>query len=109
MFNNIGTVIKTLLFGKKTGEDSFGNIYYLNKNNKRWVIYNKNNDASSIPPEWQAWLTYTSNDIPKKNSKKKKWQIKHQPNNTGMNYIITKTNHKIKNEKPLYSSWSPKK
>ena len=109
MFNNIGTIINTLLFGKKTGEDGFGNIYYINKNNKRWVVYSKNNDASSIPPEWQAWLTYTLNDTPNQNDKKNKWQIKHQPNNTGINYIINKSSNKNDNEKPLYSSWLPKK
>ena len=66
MLNNLGTIISTFLFGKRIGEDNFGNIYYLNKNNKRWVLYYKNNDASSVPPEWQAWLTFTVNDLPNK-------------------------------------------
>jgi NADH dehydrogenase len=109
MFNNLGTIINTLLFGKKAGEDSFGNIYYLNKNSKRWVVYYKNNDASSVPPEWQAWLTYTSNKIPQKNIKREKWQISHQANTTGIDYIFNKNTKNKETEKPSYSSWSPKK
>ena len=109
MLNHLGTIINTLLFGKKTGEDNFGNTYYLNKNNKRWVLYYKNNDASSVPPEWQAWLTYTINDAPKNNKKKKKWQIKHEPNNTGLNYILNKNNKEEKTEISSYNSWAPNK
>ena len=109
MLNNLGTIINTILFGKKTGEDNFGNIYYSNKNNKRWVLYYKDNDASSVPPEWQAWLTYTINDIPKNNNKKKKWQIKHEPNNTGLNYILNKNNEEEKAEISSYNSWAPNK
>ena len=109
MFSNIGTLINTALFGKKIGEDEFGNFYYLN-NNKRWVIYFKNNDASSVPPDWQAWLTYTLNDIPnKKNITKHKWQDNHQPNLTGIDYMFQSSNKVKKKEKNIYSSWSPKK
>ena len=108
MLNNLGTIINTILFGKKTGEDNFGNIYYSNKNNKRWVLYYKDNDASSVPPEWQAWLTYTINDIPNNNNKKK-WQIKHEPNNTGLNYILNKNNEEEKTEISSYNSWAPNK
>ncbi len=109
MFNNFGTIINTLFFGKKAGKDSFGNIYYLNKKNKRWVIYYKNNDSSSVPPEWQAWLTYTLNEIPKNNNKKNKWQISHKANTTGIENIFNKNNQKEQTEKPAYSAWSPKK
>ena len=109
MLNNLGTIISTFLFGKKIGEDNFGNIYYLNKNNKRWVLYYKNNDASSVPPEWQAWLTYTVNELPDKKVKKKKWQIKHEPNKTGLSYIMKKNNQEKKNETSSYNSWKPNK
>ena len=109
MLNNLGTIISTFLFGKKIGEDNFGNIYYLNKNNKRWVLYYKNNDASSVPPEWQAWLTYTVNDLPNKKDKKKKWQIKHEPNKTGLNYIMKKNKQEKKEEISSYNSWKPNK
>ena len=109
MLNNLGTIINTLLFGNKIGEDIFGNTYYRNKNNKRWVIYHKNNDASSVPPEWQSWLTQTVEEIPKKNSKKNKWQINHQPNNTGLDYILKSENEEKKNVISSYNPWSPKK
>jgi NADH:ubiquinone oxidoreductase subunit len=109
MFNNLGTQINTFLFGKKIGEDEFGNIYYINKNNKRWVVYYEQNDASSVSPEWQAWLTYTVNNIPKINEYKNKWQVKHQPNTTGINYIYNKSIKDKKSEKLSYNSWSPNK
>ncbi len=109
MLNNLGTIINTFLFGKKIGEDDFGNIYYLNKNNKRWVLYFKNNDASSVPPEWQAWLTHTVKNTPNIKDKKKKWQIKHQPNSTGINYILNKSNEEKKDDISSYNSWSPNK
>lgn len=109
MLNNLGTIINTLLFGKKIGEDDFGNLYYLNKNNKRWVIYFKNNDASSVPPEWQSWLTHTVKNTPNRKDKKKKWQIKHQPNSTGINYILNKNNEEKKDDISSYNSWSPNK
>ena len=62
-----------------------------------------------MSPEWQAWLTYTLNETPNNNSKKNKWQIKHQPNTTGISNIMSKSTHNKKEKKPLYTSWSPKK
>ena len=38
--DTLGTRLKTILFGKFVGKDSFGNRYYESKNGKRWVIYN---------------------------------------------------------------------
>ena len=46
----LGTRIQTILFGKFVGKDSFGNKYYENKNDKRWVIYNGEIDATKISP-----------------------------------------------------------
>ena len=44
----LGTRIQTILFGKFVGKDSFGNKYYKNKNDKRWVIYNGEIDVLQI-------------------------------------------------------------
>ena len=59
----LGTKIKTILFGKFVGKDSFGNKYYESKNGKRWVIYSDEIDASKIPPEWYSWIHYTQNNL----------------------------------------------
>ena len=113
MFNNLGTLISTKLFGKYIGQDNFDNIYYINKNikkKKRWVIYYKNNDASSIPPEWQAWLTKTTDEIPNsKNTLQYKWQIAHEPNLTGLNNLYQKSIQKLEKKNKKYSAWIPKK
>ena len=104
MLNKLGTLISTSLFGIKIGEDKYGNIYYNSKNNKkRWVIYFKNNDASSVPPEWQSWLTKTTNDIPKTYNPKYDWQLEHEPNKTGN---INLLNKKVINN-TLYTAWTP--
>ena len=113
MINNLGTFLSTKLFGKKIGIDSFNNFYYISKNkknNKRWVIYHKNNDASSVPPEWQAWLTNTTKEIPnKKNVLRHNWQIAHEPNLTGLNNLYNKSNQPIKKQIKAYSKWTPTK
>ena len=36
-----GTFLKTLFFGKYVGKDEFGNKYYKNKEDERWVIYSR--------------------------------------------------------------------
>ena len=113
MFNNLGTILSTKLFGKNIGKDSFDNFYYIskNKNNKkRWVIYYKNNDASSVSPEWQSWLTSTSDEIPNiKNTLRHQWQIEHEPNLTGLDNLYLNYNKNLKKNKKYYSSWIPKK
>ena len=112
MFNNLGTLLCTKLFGKNIGIDSFNNFYYISrnyKNKKRWVIYHKNNDASSVPPEWQAWLTYTTKDIPnKKNILRHNWQINHEANLTGLNNLYNKSKHPLNKSNKTYSEWVPK-
>ena len=111
MFNNLGTFLSTKLFGKNIGTDNFNNFYYISKNNKnkkRWVIYHKNNDSSSVPPEWQAWLTKTSKEIPnKKNVSRHTWQINHAPNLTGLNNLYYKANQPLDKYNKTYSEWTP--
>ena len=56
----VGTFLFTLFYGKKVGEDQFGNEYYKNqKDTKRWVIYKNEVEASKIPPEWHMWIHKT--------------------------------------------------
>ena len=66
----LGTFLKTLFFGKFVGKDSFGNRYYMNKKNERWVVYQNNIEASKITSEWFLWMHHTINEIPKREKKK---------------------------------------
>ena len=59
----LGTRLYTLLFGKKVGEDNYGNKYYQSKSGKRWVIYNGEIEASKIPDEWYCWIHRIRNKI----------------------------------------------
>lgn len=83
----IGTRIFTMLHGRTTGRDATGNIYYEEKRprpgqrTRRWVLYAGRQDASSVPPEWHAWLHYTV-DSPIE-AKPRPWQKPHLPNLTG--------------------------
>lgn len=63
-----GTALWTRRFGDEAGRDDAGNIYYQDKKNpaRRWVIYDGANDGSRIPPDWQAWLRGTIDDLPQK-------------------------------------------
>jgi NADH:ubiquinone oxidoreductase subunit len=85
---NIGTRIFTLLRGRVVGRDASGNIYYEERraragsHKRRWVDYAGVPDASSVPPEWHAWLHYTT-DAPLADAGKRPWQKPHQANPTG--------------------------
>lgn len=53
--------------GREVGRDAAGNIYYQSKKgDRRYVIYNGENDASRIPPEWYAWMHKQIDDVPDK-------------------------------------------
>ena len=108
----IGTRIWSYLNGYKIGEDKFGNTYMKNKNDsKRWVLYQGDVDSSKVPPEWNGWLRYTSNEIPNLH-KKYSWEKEHVKNQTGTanSYypsasILKNSNNKKRSE---YDQWSPK-
>jgi NADH:ubiquinone oxidoreductase subunit len=81
-----GTSITTRRFGNEVGRDDAGNIYYQDKKSpkRRWVIYSGNNDGSLVPPDWQAWLRGTIEDLPSKALPPvRKWQEKPTGNLTG--------------------------
>ena len=79
----IGTFIYTLFTGKLVGRDAFGNKYYSNSKEKRWVIYKDKVESSKIPPEWHLWIHFLTNNKPSNNPIKFKWQKKHSENLTG--------------------------
>ncbi len=85
-----GTFLKTLFFGTYVGKDEFGNKYYKNKNDERWVVYSRNVEATRITSDWFLWMHHTIDKIPDdKELKKYSWQKKHSENLTG-----TKGSHK---------------
>ena len=87
--NTLGTRLSTWLTGKLVGTDPEGNRYYTERRPRagrrvrRWVIYAAPEpEASLVPPEWHAWLHYTT-DEPIPLSERKPWQQPHQPNLPG--------------------------
>ena len=103
--DTFGTSLKTILFGKFVGKDSFGNKYYECKKGKRWVIYSNEVEASKIPVEWYSWMHYINNKIENDhNLKKFHWQKEHLPNQTGSenSYHPKKYNNAVKKK---YKSW----
>ena len=60
-----GTALFTRRNGERVGEDNEGNVFYQADGGKRrWVIYNGDNEASRISPEWHGWLHYTWDQPP---------------------------------------------
>ena len=87
---NLGTLIYTKLKGELVGQDEFGNRYYrgtgrkLSGRERRWVLYKGRAEASSVPPEWHAWLHHTTDQpLSERAAQGKSWQAPHVPNQTG--------------------------
>lgn len=87
--STIGTDVFTRRFGKKVGEDQFGNVYYEGGVStfglpRRWVIYKGYADATTIPPGWHGWMHHrTDTPPPQQNYKAREWEKPHNPNLTG--------------------------
>ena len=85
---NFGTWLFTLVFGRLVGRDGFGNRYYEERRGRtglrrrRWVVYARAVEASNVPPEWHAWLHYTT-EAPLTGMPRRPWQKPHLPNLTG--------------------------
>jgi NADH:ubiquinone oxidoreductase subunit len=81
-----GTSIVSRRRGVEMGRDDAGNVYFQHRKNpsRRWVIYHGSNDASRVPPDWQAWLRGTIDDVPAKALPPvRKFQAPPTPNLTG--------------------------
>ena len=80
----LGTYFKTLFFGTFVGKDEFGNKYYKNKKNERWVIYADKIEPTQITSKWYLWMHHTIDKVPdEKDEKKFFWQKEHSENKTG--------------------------
>ena len=78
----------TRLTSRKIGRDEAGNTYYESRRpdpvygrTRRTVALAKGLDSSIVPPEWHAWLHYTT-DAPLA-PVDRPWIRPHQPNATG--------------------------
>ncbi len=101
----LGTRISTFLHGKLIGKDEFGNKYYQDKNNKRWVIYKNEIEATKIPQEWYSWIHHLNNKLENNREFKKfDWQKKHSPNLTGTDKAYSPNKNKNAAQKK-YKSW----
>ena len=111
------TRLITKLRGESVGTDEFGNQYYQdrkaapNGRRKRWVVYDGDDEASKVPPEWNAWLHYTIDDIPD-GSRRRDWQKPHSPNLTGTPEAYRPAGHTLRGGKRAsatvdYEAWTP--
>ena len=100
-----GTFLKTLFYGRFVGQDEFGNKYYQNKQNERWVIYSNNIEATKITSDWFMWMHHTIDKIPIKNEKKYLWQKKHSENKTGSRNAYKPIKIKKEGKLKKYATW----
>ena len=116
-FMHIGTRLFTWLRGQLVGTDAAGNSYYQeravrpNGRSRRWVAYNGAVEASAVPPEWHAWLHYTT-DRPIPESARRAWSKAHIANPTGTPASYRPPGHDYEGGKrpPAtgdYEAWTP--
>jgi NADH:ubiquinone oxidoreductase subunit len=114
---NIGTWLFTRLNGRQVGTDGAGNIYYEDRKirpglrTRRWVAYAGEVDASMVPPEWHAWLHYTT-DAPLPDTGRRPWQKPHLPNATGTPLSYRPPGHDYQGGQRAratgdYEAWTP--
>jgi NADH:ubiquinone oxidoreductase subunit len=113
----IGTWLFTRLKGRQVGRDAAGNVYYEERRpraglrTRRWVIYAGPPEASEVPPEWHAWLHYTT-DAPLPAEVRRPWQKPHQPNATGTPLSYRPPGHDYRGGQRAratgdYEAWTP--
>jgi len=83
------TRLYTRLFGTQVGSDTGGNRYFTERRprdprrrRRRWVLYAGPPDPTLVPPEWHAWLHYTT-DAPLTDMAHHAWQRPVEGNRTG--------------------------
>jgi NADH:ubiquinone oxidoreductase subunit len=116
---HLGTLIYTALKGELVGHDEFGNRYYrgrgrrLSGRERRWVLYKGRAEASTVPPEWHAWLHHTTEaPLSEAAARSKSWQAPHAPNLTGTPEAYRPSGHPFKGGRRRaatgdYEAWRP--
>jgi NADH:ubiquinone oxidoreductase subunit len=115
---NIGTLLYTWLCGRRVGADTAGNVYYEERKvrpgvrRRRWVLYRGGPvEASRVPPEWHAWLHYTT-DAPLPLAARRPWEKPHLANLTGTPHGYRPAGHDYRGGRRAassddYEAWSP--
>ena len=112
-----GTRLWSARHGEEVGRDAAGNVYYRKAakdgaRERRWVIYNGDNEASRVPPQWHGWLHSTHDHIPDPEHPLPAWVRPHQANPTGSSAAYLRPGALPTREtrpKTLgdYEAWSP--
>ena len=111
--NTIGTRLFTWRRGIRVGEDGLGNVYYRERDGgRRWVIYRTLSEPSQVPPEWHAWLHYTTDALPTGERPRKAWEKEHLPNLTGTSQAYRPPGHEFSGGRRApatgdYEPWTP--
>jgi NADH:ubiquinone oxidoreductase subunit len=84
-----GTLLWSWRHGRRVGTDGFGNVYLeggrdVHGQPRRWVIYQGDNDASRVPPEWFGWLHGQTDLVPEALPPARVWEAPPLPNQTGL-------------------------
>ena len=87
------------------GSDEYGNKYYKNKEDERWVIYYNTIEATKITSDWFLWMHHTIDKIPDKKQIKYLWQKKHLENQTGTSNSHKPVKITKNNVKKKYETW----
>jgi NADH:ubiquinone oxidoreductase subunit len=115
---NIGTRLFTFFRGHPVGRDGQGNRYFEERKprghglrQRRWVLFAGAEEATAVPPEWHAWLHYTT-DAPLAESTRRVWQKPHLPNLTGTPASYRPPGHDYKGGHRAaatgdYEAWTP--
>ena len=115
---SIGTLLFTWLNGTRVGTDGEGNAYYQERRGgqgrrrRRWVLYRRGPvEASRVPPEWHAWLHYTT-PAPLPVEARRAWVKPHRPNLTGTAASYRPAGHDYEGGQRArasgdYEAWSP--
>ena len=114
---NIGTRLFTMFKGRRVGTDATGNVYYEERRprpghrTRRWVAYVGVVEASRVPPEWHAWLHYTT-DAPLTERPRYPWEKPHLPNATGTPESYRPPGHDYQGGRRAratgdYEAWTP--
>ena len=120
----IGTRLFTWLRGEEVGRDAAGNRYFRHKRGgtimgcslqkeRRWVIYNGEDEASRVPPEWHGWLHHTIDEVPPADGGRRyPWMREHIPNLTGTDRAYLPPGHTLRGGKRDrgtgdYEPWTP--
>ncbi|MCY4303473.1 MAG: NADH:ubiquinone oxidoreductase subunit NDUFA12 [Aestuariivita sp.] len=110
----LNTQFYTWRKGVKVGEDEQGNIYYRTKNDqRRWVIFKGEAEASRISPDWHGWLHRTWDTTPNKRPLiHKEWEKPHRKNLTGTDRAYAPSGSirkQVPEARKDYEAWNPEK